>query len=88
MRTVEKLKDTPIPINKSINARAVTISALSIGIFVIPTIIFLVLFFILTIVIHASVPRTVAITADNSAITIVVLKAFIIVTFSKKSLYQ
>ena len=64
IRTVEKLSDTPIPINNNINARPVTISAFNIGIFVILVSIALGTFFILFMARQATTPITVAINAD------------------------
>ena len=88
IRTVEKLSDTPIPINNNINARPVTISAFNIGIFVILVSIALGTFFILFMARQATTPITVAINADITANTSVVFNAFIIESFAKNCLYH
>ena len=88
MSTVEKLSEKPTPINKSINARPVTISAFSIGILVTLIITDLDSFFIRFTVRHAKVPRNVAISEATSARKIVFLRAFSILSFSKSCLYH
>ena len=78
----------PNAINPSIKEIPVTISALSIGILLTAITTVLGTFLILLIPIAATVPISVAISADKNAITSVFLKADIIVALLKSSEYQ
>ena len=80
--------ETLAAIKRSIRLTPVTMSALSMGILVIPMIILLPLLFINCIPVHAAVPRIVARSADKKASTMVVRKAAIISSFSMSSRYQ